>query len=123
MIDIHLFDANAREEEALCGAEVSVLDLTTVQDYLERRRHDLSLPTVCSRCKVSAIPFVRMRRSALIEEVMTDEAEIYRRLADTLSRETDPDLSRPDWMTSPQIHIWAFLRTCLRGAVGTPTRC
>ena len=34
LIEMHLFDADAREEEALCGAEVSVLNLTTVQDYL-----------------------------------------------------------------------------------------
>ena len=90
LMEIHLFDADAREEEALCGTEVSVLNLTTVQDYLERRGHDLSLPTVCDRCKVSAIPFARMRGSALEAEGMTDEAGIYRWLADTLSREADP---------------------------------
>ena len=93
MIEIHLFNENAREEKALCGADVSVHDLTTVQGYLERRRHDLSLPTVCNRCKVSAIPFARMRRSALLDDGMSEEAEIYRRLADTLSGETDPDQS------------------------------
>ena len=48
---------------------------------------------MCNRCKVSAIAFARMRRSAVLDEGMTEEAEIYRRLADTLSRETDPDLS------------------------------
>ena len=96
MIEMHLFDADAMEEEALCEAEASVLDLTTVQDYLERRGHDLSLPTVCNHCKVSAIPFARMRRSALAAEGRTDEGETYRRLADTLSRETDPSLSG-DW--------------------------
>ena len=93
---MHLFDADAREEMALCGTEASVLDLTTVQDYLERRRHDLSLPTVCNRCKVSAIPFARMRGSALLDEGRTDEAEIYRQITDTLSSETDPSLSG-DW--------------------------
>ena len=96
LIEMHLFDADAREEEALCGAEVSVLDLTTVQDYLERRRHLLSLPTVCGGCKGLAIPFARMRGSAVEAEGTTDEAEAYRHLADTLSRETDPGLSG-DW--------------------------
>ena len=88
--EMHLFDADARGEEALCKTEVSVLYLTTVQDYLRRKGHDLSLPTVCNRCKVSAIPFARMRHSALEAEGMTDEAEIYRWLSDTLSGETEP---------------------------------
>ena len=40
---------------------------------------------------------------------MTDEAEIYRRLADTLSRETDPSLSGDwGWETGPLIHMWAL---------------
>ena len=96
LIEMHLFDADAREEKALCGADVSVLDLTIVQDYLERRMHNLPLPTVCNRCKFSAIPFAGMRRSALAAEGMSDEAEAHRGLADTLSRETDPGLSG-DW--------------------------
>ncbi len=96
LIEMHLFDADARVEKALCGADASVHDLTTVQDYLQRRRHDLSLPTVCNRCKVSAISFARMRSAELADGGMTDEAETYRRLADTLSRETDPGMSG-DW--------------------------
>lgn len=96
VFEMHLFDSDARGEEALCGTEVSVFNLTTVQDYLRRKGHDLSLPTVCNRCKVSAIPFARMRRSALLDEGLTGEAEVYRWLADTLSRETGPDLSG-DW--------------------------
>ncbi len=90
VFEMHLFDGDARGEQALCGTEVSVFNLTTVQDYLERKGHDLSLPTVCSRCKASAIPFARMRRSELLDEGMTDEAEVYRWLVDTLSRETEP---------------------------------
>ena len=96
LIEMHVFDADAKEEEALCGAEVSVLVLTTVQDYLERRMHNLSVPTVCNGCKVSAIPFARMCHSALAAEGMSDEAATYHQLADTLSRETDPSLSG-DW--------------------------
>ena len=96
LTEMHLFDAEVREEMAMCGADASVHDLTAVQDYLERRRHDLSIPTVCNRCKVSAIRFARMRHSALADEGMSDEAETYRQLADMLSRETDPSLSG-DW--------------------------
>ena len=84
LIEMHLFDAYAREEEALCGAEVSVLDLTTVQDYLERRSHNLSVPTVCNGCKVPAIPCARMLHSELVAEETTVEAETHRQLADTL---------------------------------------
>lgn len=96
MIEIHLFDQHAREEKALCGADVSVHDLTTVQGYLERRRHDLSLPAVCNRCKEPAIQFARIRSAELEADGMTDEAEDFHRLADTLSRETAPSLSG-DW--------------------------
>ena len=60
---MHLFDSDAREEEALCGADASVHDVATVQHYLERRRHDLSLPMVCNRCKEPSIQFAWMRIS------------------------------------------------------------
>lgn len=93
LIEMHLFDLNAREEKALCKADASVHDLTTVQHYLERRRDDLSLSTVCNRCKRPAVEFAKMRSAELEAEGMTDEAEAYRRLADTLSRETDPGLT------------------------------
>ena len=96
LIEMLLFDADAREEEALRGAGVSDLDLTTVQNYLEDRSNNLSLPTVCNRCKVSATPFAKMRHPTKLEEGMADEAEIYRQLADTLSTETEPSLSG-DW--------------------------
>ena len=35
---MHLFDAEARKEEALCGAETSADDRTSLQYYAERRR-------------------------------------------------------------------------------------
>ena len=92
LIEIHLFDQHAREEKALCKADASVHDLITVQYYLERRRHELSLPTVCNACKGPAVEFARMRGSALADDGMSYEAESYRRLADTLSGETDADL-------------------------------
>ena len=96
LIAMHLFDADARKEMALCGADVSTFDLITVQDYLERRSHNSSLPTVCNSCRIPAIHFARMRHSALADEGTTDEAETFRHLADTLWRETDPSLSG-DW--------------------------
>ena len=93
LIEMHLFDENAMEEKALCRNDVSVHDLITVQGHLERRRHELSLSTVCNACKGPAVEFARMRSAELADRGKTDEAEAYRRLAVTLSRETDPGLS------------------------------
>ena len=124
LIEMHLLDADAREEESLCGAEVSVLDLTTVQNYLECRRHISSLPTVCNDCKVPAIHFARMRHSALADEGMTDEAEILpptRRHA--FGRDRPGPVGRLDWMSCPLIHMWAFLCVRWLRSVGTRTRC
>lgn len=88
---MHQFDADARGEAALCGTEVSVLNLTTAQDFLERRGNDSRFrrSTAAARHR-QAIPFAKMRLSALLAEGLTDEAEIYRWVADTLSRETEP---------------------------------
>ena len=115
LIEMHLFDADAREEESLCGAEVSVLDLTTVQDYLECRKHNSSVPTVCNACKVPAIHFARMRHFALTDEGMTDEAEIYRWLADTLTggRPTRACRATRTGMTGPLIQMRVFLCVCM----------
>ena len=77
LIELHLIDTNAREEKALCGADASVHDLTTVQHYLERREHDLSLPTVCNRCKASVIHFAKMCSAELADGGMTDKAKTY----------------------------------------------
>ena len=52
---MHLFDAEAWEEEALCGAETSVNDRISLQYYVERRRYDLAVGTVCERCKPRAV--------------------------------------------------------------------
>ena len=62
---MHLFDSDARDEEALCKAEVSIHDLNAVQDYLDRRRHGLSVPTVCEPCKVPAVRWAENHRLKL----------------------------------------------------------
>ena len=53
METMHLMDAEAKE--ALCRATVNVLDLTSVQDYLERRVNNLPVSTIYDRCKVVAV--------------------------------------------------------------------
>ena len=119
MIEIHLFKQHAREEKALYGADASVHDLITVQGYLERRRHDLSLPTVCSRCKESAIQIAKMLGSVLEAEGMTDEAETYRWLADT---HRPGPVGRLDWMTAA--HLFGNApRVCQRGSADNRVRC
>ena len=49
MTEMHLFDAEAREEEALCNAEVFIHDL-------KRRANNLLLPTICIEYKNAAAP-------------------------------------------------------------------
>lgn len=61
MIEMHLFDSDARVETALCGAESSVHSRTSLQDYLERRRDDLPVPTTCELCKALAVSRIENR--------------------------------------------------------------
>ena len=61
MIEVHLFDSDARDEEALCRAESSVHSRTILQDYLERRRNELTVPTTCDPCKALAASWIEKR--------------------------------------------------------------
>ena len=85
---MHLFDAEAREEEALCGAETSADDRISLQYYLERRRYDLAVGTVCEECKPRAVMFARRLCREFVAEGRTNDAQEYRRLADRLAKET-----------------------------------
>ncbi len=85
---MHLFDAEAREEEALCGAEASVDDRISLQYYLKRRIDDLAVGTVCELCKARTVAFAMRLCREFEAEGRTDEAQEYRRLADRLTRET-----------------------------------
>ena len=51
---MHLFDADAKEEEALCGAEASVHDLITVQYCLRQLIDDVPVGNVCRICMACA---------------------------------------------------------------------
>ena len=61
VMTMHLFDSDARDEEALCGAESSVHSRTILQDYLERRRYDLPVSTTCEPCKALAVSWIDNR--------------------------------------------------------------
>lgn len=88
MIEMHLFDNDAREEEALCGVDTSADDRRGVNGYLEARLLELSGGTVCEGCKALVIPFAENLIRELEANGRVDEAEDYRQLAYTLSRET-----------------------------------
>ena len=85
---MHLFDAEAREEEALCGAKTSVHDRISLQYYLELRLDDLAVGTVCERCKPRTVAFAKRLSREFVAEGRTGEAQEYRRLADILTKET-----------------------------------
>ena len=85
---MHLFDAEAREEEALCGAETSVDDRISLKYYGERRRDNHAVGTVCQPCKDRTVAFAMRLHLELVAEGRTDEAQEYRRLADRLAKET-----------------------------------
>ena len=84
---MHLFDAEARKEVALCGAETSADDRISLKYYAEQRRHCLTVGTVCESCKDRAVAFARRLCRELVAEGRTDGAHEYRWLADTLARE------------------------------------
>lgn len=89
----HLFDENARCERAFCGADSSTEDRVSVGYYMEQRKNGLDVGTVCESCKAFAPPFALRRSRDLEAEGMLDEAEEYRRLYETLRKETGQDRS------------------------------
>ena len=86
--EMHLFDTDAREEKALCGVDTSADDRRGVNGYLEDRLYAVSVGVVCEGCKALAVPFAVNLTRDLEAEGRLDEAEEYRKLADTLLQET-----------------------------------
>ncbi len=85
---MHLFDAEAREEEALCRAKTSADDRISLKYYGEQRRDNHAVGTVCQPCKDRAVAFARRLSREFMAEGQTDEAQEYQRLADRLTEET-----------------------------------
>lgn len=94
VMEMHLFDEDADEEKALCGADTSH-DLRSLQCYLEERVHGLRVRSICQECKVLAVPLAEEVIEAAIEkheaEDRLDVAEDYHDLVKTLARETGQD--------------------------------
>ena len=84
MITMHLVPADAGREELLCKGEVSVHELIDLEEHLDRRMHDLPVPTVCERCKVLTVPWA----ANYCRELEAD-AKNFRAKAERL-RERDP---------------------------------
>ena len=89
----HLFDENAHSERAFCGADSSTEERVSVGYYMEQRKNGLEVGSVCESCKAFAPPFALRLSRDLEAEGMLDEAEEYRRLAETLQKETGQDRS------------------------------
>ena len=81
MDTMHLFDTQADEEKAICGAEVHIDHITGMEEYLERRKDELPVGTVCEPCKVHAVPLVESRILTL-----EADAEEFQIRADELDR-------------------------------------
>ena len=94
VVEMHLFDENASDEEALCGADAPDDERRSVIGYLEDRFDGHSLGTVCRECKAQSLPFAVKLALDPEDERPMHEAEEYGRLAETLTRETG--LSLPD---------------------------
>ena len=89
--EMHLFDEDADEEKALCGAETSH-NVRSVKYYLEDRVHGLRVRSTCQECKVLAMPLAEEIIEAKVEEHEAagrfDLAEDYQELGENLARET-----------------------------------
>ena len=81
MDTMHLFNTQAKEEKALCGADVPAVDLTGLDEYLERRKYGFPVGNVCGPCKVHA---VRWAENRILE--LEADAEELRVVADELER-------------------------------------
>ena len=89
----HLFDEKARCERAFCEGDTSADDRMSVGYYMEQWKNGLDVGSVCEPCKSSAPPFALRLSRDLEAEGMLDEAEEYRRLTETLLKETGQDRS------------------------------
>ena len=88
VFEMHLVDRNASEEEAVCGVDTSDDERMGVTYYLGMRKDGFAVGTVCQRCKAQAPPLAVSLSQELEDEGLPDDAEEYRRLAETLARDT-----------------------------------
>ena len=87
LFEMHLFDEDAAEEQALCGRNTANTERRGVMGYLEDRLYANRVGTVCQGCKDRAAPFTRKIIDDLEADGRLEEADEYRLLADTLAKE------------------------------------
>ena len=91
VMEMHLFEADAADAKALCGADTSD-EMWSVSGYLEYSVYGLSVGNVCPACKALAVPLAEDMIEDIVEnleaEGRRDTAEDYRKLAHRLARET-----------------------------------
>ena len=95
MFKMHLYDAEAAEDNAFCGEDSSPIDRMSVGYYLEACLYANQYCAVCQDCKVLAMPLAEV----IIEEMAEDleeegrlgDAEDCRELFNRLARETELD--------------------------------
>ena len=118
---MHLFDIDAAEEEALCGVNTTDGDTRGVEGYLDDRLDDNWIGTICEGCKALAAPFATKRGRDLEAEGLLDEAEEYRRLADTLARDWPGRYRRlGDRVTPPSVYTALLRFSNLRAQPASP---
>ena len=92
LMEMHLFDTEADEERALCGGDSSPIELMSVGYYLEERRCEHPVGTVCQDCKDLAMPLAEVIIENTAEdfedEGLLGDAEDCRELLNTLAMET-----------------------------------
>ena len=96
-MEMHLFDENAREEQALCGRDTTGTERRDLKGYLEDRLHSHWVGTVCQDCKVLSMPLaktiIKDKAQGAEDEGRWGKAEDWRRLAEILLKETGQDRS------------------------------
>ena len=95
MMEMHLFDDNARKENALCGADTSADELRSVDGYLDDRLYGSSVGTVCEGCKVLAEPFAGNLIRHLEGESRVEDAADQRAKSLSFSRRTQSMITLP----------------------------
>lgn len=113
VMEMHLFDAEAAEEQALCGKHITDTERISVGYYLEECLRGHPVGTVCERCKALAVPLAE----DIMEEMAQDfedegrlgDAEDCRGLLNRLVRRRGLDRGLGI------IHVWAF--SCVSGPI------
>ena len=78
-------------ERAFCGADSSIEERVSVGFYMKQRKNGFDVGTGCEPCKAFAPPFALRLSRDLEAGGKLAEAEEYRRLAETLRKETVQD--------------------------------